>query len=139
MTKLNFELPTAEELGRMQSARERGLGFVRTELGIDALPPDRSAISMLQVLVDRIGDSEDLLWEPLGILFGDILVHEANFRWMFIDGDQWGRRIALVRQSDNGETQMVNLMLKLFELAQSDTPVNLRQMFDSYTSPRSAE
>lgn len=139
MTEISIELPTAEELGRMQAAREKGLEFLQSELSVAHLPPDRGSIPTLQSLLDRIGMTEDRVWEPVGVLFGDILISEGDFRWAFIDGNDGGRRLALVRQTPDGGSQIVNLMQKLFELARSDTPAKLQAMFDAYIAGKPAE
>ena len=139
----NYTFPTEEdvfkvsdlsvgELQILNKRRRMAKDLLARRLGLLSIKRTSKDLPILQQVIDRkiLRSYQIDEWQALGVLFGDVLAHEFNLRWVRYEDDRGANRALRWRSTDN----FVFPVTVFSKRVKYGEKVNVRQIYDRLSS-----
>ena len=129
----NFESRdlTAGQIEILANMRKAAKELIQRKLGILSINGTKSDLTAIQSLIDRrmVRLDDVIVWQNLGVLFGDVLAREFNMIWVIYEDDLGPSKALRWRKTDN----FLFPVTMLSKRAKYGEEINLKQILDELT------
>jgi hypothetical protein len=126
----NFESRdlTAGQIEILENMRKAAKELLQRKLGILSVNGTKSDLAAIQSLVNRrmVRLDDVIVWQNLGVVFGDVLAREFNMIWVIYEDDLGASKALRWRKTDN----FLFPVTMLSKRAKYGEEINLEQIFD---------
>ena len=126
----NFESRdlTAGQVEILENMRKAAKELLQRKLGILSVNGTKSDLAAIQSLVNRrmVRLDDVIVWQNLGVVFGDVLAREFNMIWVIYEDDLGASKALRWRKTDN----FLFPVTMLSKRAKYGEEINLEQIFD---------
>ena len=129
----NFESRdlTAGQIEILANMRKAPKELIQRKLGILSINGTKSDLTAIQSLINRrmVRLDDVIVWQNLGVLFGDVLAREFNMIWVIYEDDLGPSKALRWRKTDN----FLFPVTMLSKRAKYGEEINLKQILDELT------
>ena len=129
----NFESRdlTAGQIEILANMRKAAKELIQRKLGILSINGTKSDLTAMQSMINRrmVRLDDVIVWQNLGVLFGDVLVREFNMIWVIYEDDLGPSKALRWRKTDN----FLFPVTMLSKRAKYGEEINLKQILDELT------
>ena len=129
----NFESRdlTAGQIEILANMRKAAKELIQRKLGILSINGTKSDLTAMQSLINRrmVRLDDVIVWQNLGVLFGDVLAREFNMIWVIYEDDLGPSKALRWRKTDN----FLFPVTMLSKRAKYGEEINLKQILDELT------
>lgn len=129
----NFESRdlTAGQIEILANMRKAAKELIQRKLGILSIKGTKSDLTAMQSLINRrmVRLDDVIVWQNLGVLFGDVLAREFNMIWVIYEDDLGPSKALRWRKTDN----FLFPVTMLSKRAKYGEEINLKQILDELT------
>jgi len=129
----NFESRdlTAGQIEILANMRKAAKELIQRKLGILSINGTKSDLTAIQSLINRrmVRLDDVIVWQNLGVLFGDVLAREFNMIWVIYEDDLGPSKALRWRKTDN----FLFPVTMLSKRAKYGEEINLKQILDELT------
>jgi len=111
--------------------RKAAKELIQRKLGILSINGTKSDLTAMQSLINRrmVRLDDVIVWQNLGVLFGDVLAREFNMIWVIYEDDLGPSKALRWRKTDN----FLFPVTMLSKRAKYGEEINLKQILDELT------
>lgn len=129
----NFESRdlTAGQIEILANMRKAAKELIQRKLGILSINGTKSDLTAMQSMINRrmVRLDDVIVWQNLGVLFGDVLAREFNMIWVIYEDDLGPSKALRWRKTDN----FLFPVTMLSKRAKYGEEINLKQILDELT------
>jgi hypothetical protein len=129
----NFESRdlTAGQIEILANMRKASKELIQRKLGILSINGTKSDLTAMQSMINRrmVRLDDVIVWQNLGVLFGDVLAREFNMIWVIYEDDLGPSKALRWRKTDN----FLFPVTMLSKRAKYGEEINLKQILDELT------
>ena len=129
----NFESRdlTAGQIEILANMRKAAKELIQRKLGILSINGTKSDLTAMQSLINRrmVRLDDVIVWQNVGVLFGDVLAREFNMIWVIYEDDLGPSKALRWRKTDN----FLFPVTMLSKRAKYGEEINLKQILDELT------
>lgn len=129
----NFESRdlTAGQIEILANMRRAAKELIQRKLGILSINGTKSDLTAMQSMINRrmVRLDDVIVWQNLGVLFGDVLAREFNMIWVIYEDDLGPSKALRWRKTDN----FLFPVTMLSKRAKYGEEINLKQILDELT------
>jgi hypothetical protein len=126
----NFESRdlTAGQIEILANMRKAAKELIQRKLGILSINGTKSDLTAMQSMINRrmVRLDDVIVWQNLGVLFGDVLAREFNMIWVIYEDDLGPSKALRWRKTDN----FLFPVTMLSKRAKYGEEINLKQILD---------
>jgi|GEM_PF-491433 len=129
----NFESRphSAGQIEILANMRKAAKELIQRKLGILSINGTKSDLTAMQSMINRrmVRLDDVIVWQNLGVLFGDVLAREFNMIWVIYEDDLGPSKALRWRKTDN----FLFPVTMLSKRAKYGEEINLKQILDELT------
>lgn len=129
----NFESRdlTAGQIEILANMRKAAKELIQRKLGILSINGTKSDLTAMQSMINRrmVRLDDVIVWQNLGVLFGNVLAREFNMIWVIYEDDLGPSKALRWRKTDN----FLFPVTMLSKRAKYGEEINLKQILDELT------